>query len=199
MEARGRDSDQHIAGGDAAAVDQALARHGTDDEARDVVLAVSVESGHFGGLAAEQRAAVLAARTRETLDDLHRDVGIQPAGREIVEEEQRLGALHEDVVDAVIDEIGADRVVDAAHEREAQLRADTVRARHEHGIVEAAIAKREQAAERSEIRQHAGGMRAARQPLDAANDFVARFDINAGVFIVHSDLPPAGGSGKSET
>ena len=45
------------------------------------------------------------------LDDLLGDVRRQPAGRQIVEEEQRLGALHEDVVDAVIDEIGADRVV----------------------------------------------------------------------------------------
>ena len=36
----------------------ARARHDADDEAGDVVLAVRVEAGHLGGLAAEQRAAV---------------------------------------------------------------------------------------------------------------------------------------------
>ena len=118
-----------------------------DDEAGDVVLAVGVEAGHLRGLAAEQRAAVLAARRRQPFDDLHGDVGIEPAGGEIVEEEQRLGALDEDVVDAVIDEIDADGVVDAGHERDAQLRADAVGARHQHRVGDGRAAKPEQAAE----------------------------------------------------
>ena len=84
-----------------------------DDEAGDVVLAVGVEARHLRGLAADQRAAVLAAAARDAGDDLLGDVRRQPAGREVVEEEQRLGALHEDVVDAVVDEVGADRVVAA--------------------------------------------------------------------------------------
>ena len=46
-----------------------------DDEAGEVVLAVGVEAGHLGGLAAEQRAAVLAAAARDPGDDLLGDVG----------------------------------------------------------------------------------------------------------------------------
>ena len=109
--------------------------HDADDEPGDVVLAVGVEAGHLGGLAAEQRAAVLAAAVGEPLDDLHGDVGVEPAGGQVVEEEQRLRALHEDVVDAVVDEVDADRVVHAGHERDAQLGADAVGARDQHRIV----------------------------------------------------------------
>ena len=130
----GRQADQHVAGRDAAPVDQPVALDAADDEAGDVVFAVGVEAGHLRGLAAEQRAAVLAARAREALDDLDGDVGVEAAGREVVEEEERLRPLHEDVVDAVIDEIDADGVVDAAHERDPQLGADAVGARDEHRI-----------------------------------------------------------------
>ena len=113
----------------AAAVDQALAVDDADDEAGEVVLAVGVEARHLGGLAAEQRAAVLAAGRGHAADDRLGDVRRQPAGREVVEEEQRLGALHQDVVDAVVDEIDADRVVPVGQERDLQLGADAVGAR----------------------------------------------------------------------
>ena len=133
-----RQADQHIARHDASGHrSMRLAIDDADDEAGDVVFAVGVEAGHLRGLAADQRAAVLAAAARDAGDDLLGDVGRQPAGRQVVEEEQRPRALHEDVVDAVVDEIGADRVVPAGHERDLQLRADAVRARHEHRLAEA--------------------------------------------------------------
>ena len=94
-----------------AAVDQPLAIDDADDEAGEVVFAVGVEARHLGRLAAEQRAAVVAARRRHPADDRLRDLRRQPAGREVVEKEQRLGALHQDVVDAVVDEVDADGVV----------------------------------------------------------------------------------------
>src|SRR5436309_3523964 len=84
-----------VAGGDAAAVDDLRPLDGADDEAGDVVLAVGIEAGHLGGLAAEQRAAVLAAGARQSLDDAHGDVGIETAGRQVIEEEERLRPLHE--------------------------------------------------------------------------------------------------------
>ena len=46
-------------------------------------------------------------------DDRRALVGVELSRREIVEEEQRLGALHDEVVDAHGDEVDADRVVDA--------------------------------------------------------------------------------------
>ena len=89
----GWEADQHVAGLDAPPVDQLRAFDRTDDEPGDIVFAVGVEPGHFGGLPAEQRAAVLAARRRQAFDDLHGHVGIEPAGGEIVEEEQRHARL----------------------------------------------------------------------------------------------------------
>ena len=86
----GRQADEHVARRDRSAVDQPLARDGADDEAGDVVFAVGVEARHLRRLAAEERAAVLAARARQALDDLHGHVRLEPAGREVVEEEQRL-------------------------------------------------------------------------------------------------------------
>ena len=74
---------------------------------------------------------------------------------EIVEKEQRLGALHEDVVDAVVHEIDAHRVVPAGHERDLELRADAVGAGHQHRIAETARLEPEQPAERPDVRQHA--------------------------------------------
>ena len=61
--------------------------------------------------------------------------GRQSSGRQIVEKEQRPRPLHQDVVDAVIDEIHTDRVVDAGHERHLELGADAVGAGDEHGIL----------------------------------------------------------------
>ena len=78
------------------------------------------------------------------------------------------------------------RVVDAAHERDAQLGADAVGARDEHRIAQAARAEVEQAAERAELRQHAGRDGRVRQPLDAADDLVAGVDVDAGLLVVHS-------------
>ena len=141
-----------------------LAIDDADDEAGDVVFAVGIEARHLGGLAAEQRAAVLAARRAPPGDDLLGDLRRQPAGRQVVEKEQRLGALHEDVVDAVIHEVRADGVVSTGQERDLQLRADAVGARRPAPARESRRDRAEQAAERPDVRQHPGREGRPRQP-----------------------------------
>ncbi len=74
--------------------------------------------GMLGRLAADQRAAGLLAAGGDALDHVGRDVDVELAAGEVVEEEQRLGALHEDVVDAHRDEVDADGVVPAEREGE---------------------------------------------------------------------------------
>src|SRR5207237_4445411 len=81
--------------------------------------------------------------------------------------------------------ISADRIVTAGHERQLELRADAVGARHEHRFVEARGIKLEERAERSEIRQHARRKRRASERSDASNGFVARVDVYAGCLVVH--------------
>ena len=55
----------------------------------------------------------------------------------------------------------------------------------------------EQSAERSEIRQHARRERPAREAADPADDLVARFDVDAGLFVVHLSLPLAWGRARA--
>ena len=158
-----------------------------DDEAGDVVFAVGVEAGHLGGLAADERAAVLAARrARRRSTTCSATSGEQPAGREVVEEEQRLGALDEDVVDAVIDEIGADGVVAAGHERDLQLRADAVGARHEDRLRRYRSRSSRNRPPNDPMSDSTPGVNvAARERPDAPDRFVAGVDVDAGWTVVH--------------
>ena len=178
-------TDEDVPRGDGLAVDQLPPRNDADDESRNIVLAVGVEARHLGGLAAKQRATVSAARAREPLDNLHGDVRVQPAGGQIVEEEERVGALHEDVVDAVVHEVHADRRVHAGHERDPQLGPDAVGARDEHRIVPAGVTEPEEPAERPNLGQHPRCERAARERPNPANDLVAGVDVDAALLVIH--------------
>src|ERR671925_505649 len=120
------DADEHVAFADGFRAQQGRARTRADDETGDVVLAVDVEPGHLRGLAAEQRRAVLAARERHARDDALEPVGVEAPGREVIEEEERFGAHHGDVVDAVIHEVLPDGVVRVEEIGEAQLCPDAV-------------------------------------------------------------------------
>ena len=85
--------------------------HRADGEAGEVVFAGRVHAGHLGGLAADQRAAGLFAARGDALDHVGGGVDVELAAGEVVEEEQRLGALHQDVVDAHRHQVDADGVV----------------------------------------------------------------------------------------
>ena len=70
VQSRRRQADQDVARLDRPAVDDLRPLDDADDEAGDVVFAVGVEPRHLRRLAADQRAAVLAARPRHAGDDL---------------------------------------------------------------------------------------------------------------------------------
>ena len=70
-------------------------------------------------------------------DDLFDDVGVELAHGQIVEEEQRLGAQGQNVIDAVIDEVGANGGVDADGGGDFQFGADAIGARDQHGLAPA--------------------------------------------------------------
>ena len=101
-------------------------------------------------------------------DDRGTLVGIELAGGEIVEEEQRLGALHDEVVDAHGDEVDADRVVVAGLDGDLQLGADAVIGGDQHRIGEAGGLEVEQAAEAADLAIGARPARRAHQRLDAS-------------------------------
>ena len=122
-------------------------------------------------------------------------------GGEIVEEEQRLGALGDDVVDVHRNEVDADRVEDAGLDRDLELGADPVGGADQDGIVEAGPGQVEQTAEAADL---GVGARAARGPHDRfqrLDEVVAGVDVDARVGIAqrralprtstaHGFLPP---------
>ena len=83
--------------------------------------------------------------------------GESRAGRQVVEEEQRLGALHQDVVDAVVHQVDADGVVPARQEGHLQLGADAVGAGHQNRLTKTAGFELEQPTERADVGQDARG------------------------------------------
>src|SRR5690606_28228772 len=126
---------------------------------------------HLGGLAADQRAAGAFATRGDAADHGRGGVDIELAGREIVEEEQRFGGLHEDVVDAHADQVDADRVVAAELLGEPELGADAVGAGYEHGFAPART-EVEQPAEAAESGHDLGPERAFDVRLDALDQRV---------------------------
>ena len=102
------------AGQDALAVDRA------DDRSGHVELPRQVDPRHLGRLAADQRAARLAAGLGRAGDDRGGDLRAHGGGGEVIEEEQRPRALDQDVVDAVVDDVFAQRIHNARPGRPAR-------------------------------------------------------------------------------
>ena len=111
MHAGRSEPDHGVARCDVLSRQQLVTGHSADREAGKVIVAGLIDAGHLSRLAADQRAARLPARCRDALDHRRADLGIELAAGKIVEEEQRFGALHDEVVDRHGDEIDADRVV----------------------------------------------------------------------------------------
>jgi len=174
--------EQLVARHDRAAVDDALLLHHADTEAREVVFALGVHAGHLRGLAADQGAARLLAALRDALDHAGGDPGVELAAGEVVEEEQRLRALHQHVVRAHRHQVDADAVVPVQLEGELQLGADAVGARDEHRVL---VLRRQlaQRAESADAGEHLGPQRAPRERLDRLDQGVARVDVDARVAV----------------
>ncbi len=138
-----------------AAVQHAVALDDADDATREVVVARAVDAGHLGRLAADERAAVRLARRHEPADDLLGDVGREAAGAEVVEEEERARATDCDVIDAVVDEVLAHRVVTSDADGHLQLRPDPVDGGDEHRGAVGGSVEGEEPAEGANVGEHA--------------------------------------------
>jgi len=128
---------------------------------------VAVEPGGFGGFATEEGAAVGFAGVDEAADELLDDVGIEEAGGEVVEEEEGRGALHGDVVDAVIDEVGADAGVEAELDGELEFASDAVGGGDEDGVGVTDGVECEEAGEAADFAEDLLVEGAAREAFDA--------------------------------
>ena len=182
MRARRGDAQQHVAFADLGAVEQLRFFHRADGEAGQVVFAGAVHVGHFRGFAADQGAAGEFAAFGDAGDDGDGGVDVELAGGEIVQEEQRLGALHQHVVHAHADQVDADGVVAAQLLGQLELGAHAVGARDQHRLAVLA-GQVEQRAEAAQAAHHFRPEGALDQRLDALDEFIAGVDINTRVAV----------------
>ena len=197
VHAGGGQREDNVARFDVLARQQRLALDRAHGEAREIVVARRIDPRHLGGLAADQRRAGLLAAFGDAADHRLRHARLELAGGEIVEEEQRLSALHDDVVDVHGDEIDADPVMDAGLDGELELGADAVGGGDEHGVLEAASLEVEQATEAADAAEQACALRLCGQRPDGLDQRVACVDIDARVAIGQSRLVLGGGGHRT--
>ena len=164
-------------GQDVPALDRA------DGKSREIEIVLGVKARHLRRLAADQRAAGFAAGLGDAFDDDRRIVDVELSARVIVEEEQRLGALHDDVVHAHGDEILAERLKAARLDGDPELGADAVRRGDQHGIVKAGSLEIEEAAEAAQRRVRARPAGRLGKGCDSVDQRLAAIDIDARVLV----------------
>jgi hypothetical protein len=156
MDARRGQPENDVTGRDPVPGQRLAALDRADAEAGEVVIALRIHARHLGRLAADQRAARLAAAHGDRGDHPLGDLRIEPPAGEIIEEEERLGALDDQVVGAHRDEVDADTVVPAALDGELELGADAVIGGDQQGVAVARRLEVEEAAEAAQRRVRAG-------------------------------------------
>ena len=134
MGSRGRQSQNDVTGARCGSIDDGVLFHDPDAETRQIVVLAVIHARHLGRFAAHQCAAGLHAPLDDAGDQAFAHAHIELARRKVVEKKQRLGALDDHVVDAHGHQIDAHRSVAVGVDREAQLGADSVGSRHEHGL-----------------------------------------------------------------
>jgi hypothetical protein len=174
-EADDRVAGLHVCGKDSCPFDHA------DGEADEVELAGLHHAAVLGHLAAEQRTTRSAATIGDAGDDLVDRLRDELADGDVVEEEQRLGAVGGDVVDGHRDAVDPDRVVPAGELGDDRLRANAVGGRDEHRVVESVVREREQPAEAADVADDLGPERGADALLDELDGLLAGCGVDAGV------------------
>ncbi len=181
MDARRGEAEQHIAGRYVAARQDAVALDRAHCEPGEVVVAAGIDAGHFGGLAADEGGARLAATIGDPGDHRGGDRRVELAGGEIVEEEQGLGALDDEVVHAHRDEVDSDRIVPPGLDGELHLGADAVGRGNEHRVLEARGLQVEEAGEPADQGFRARSPRTPDDRRDQVDEAVAGVDVHSGV------------------
>lgn len=139
-----------------------------------------VHARHLCGLSTDQRTPSLQTTLGDTLDDIGGDRHIELGARKVVEEVERLGTLHNQVVDAHGNEIDTDGIVLAAVQRDTKLGSDTIRARYQDGITEPGTLEIERAAESTDFTVRSGTTGGLDDGFDGVDKGVAVVDRDTG-------------------
>jgi hypothetical protein len=185
MDARRGEPDQPVARGDIGPWQHGVPLDGPDGEAGEVEIPAGVEAWHLGGLAADERRAGHAAALGDAGDDPSPGGGVELSRREIIEEEEGLGTLHDEIVDAHRDEVDADRVEDTRVDGDLEFRPDAVGRSDQNRVGVAGLGEIEEAAEAAELGIGARPARRLDQRLDRLDQCGAGVDVDAGLGVGH--------------
>ena len=186
MHAGGRQAQDHIARADVCGVEHL----GTVDDAHGksgkVVVGRSHDARVLGHLTAHERAARELAAVGHTLDDLCHVLGLDVTDGDVVQEEQRLGARSQNVVDAHSDQVLAHRLVTVHDLGEHELGAHAVGTANQDRVFH--ILKRgsrEQATEAADAADNLGAIGVLDHLLNRVDGAAALSGIDAGILIRH--------------
>ena len=174
-----RQRNQCIARADARTVEYARAVDHADDASNQIVILTAVKSGHLRCFAAEQSASGPAAGAGQPGYDGSENIRVKFPRAEIIEKEKRTRAHDRDVVDAMIDQILANRVMPPGKDSDVQLGADAIHAGDEHGIFHAGKGRAEESAEGADTAENARTVGAAHQRGQSVFQRVAETDVHA--------------------
>jgi len=108
MQTRRRQRQQGVAGFYGFTRQKLFLLHHSDNKSRQIIFARRIKARHFRGFSANQSATRLAAGTAHSVHNLLHDICVQFSHRQIIQEKQRLRALHQNVVHAMIHQVAAD-------------------------------------------------------------------------------------------
>ena len=185
MQAVRRQANQHVPGAYPCSRDQVGPGGNAHHETSQVVIRLLVEPWQLGGLTTDQRHPVGQAGTGHAGHQVRRLASVQASDAEVVQEEERIGALHRDVVDAMVDEVLADGVVPAESDRDLELGAHAIGRGDQHGIGPALGVKPEEAAESADAAQHLRRRGLRRRLADQLHRAARLVEVDAG-FAVRS-------------
>ena len=180
------ETDQHVVALDVLTGDEPISLDHTHREADEIELPRVHRAGVLGHLAADERAPGLPAPEGHPFDELLDVVGIELPHRDVVEEEQRFGALTDDVVHAHRDQVHADRVEATGGLGDEGLGADPVGAADQHGVGVAVLGEREQPAEPADVADDLGAEGGAHLRLDPLDRGLAGRDADPCVLVARA-------------
>jgi hypothetical protein len=152
-----------------------------DGEADQIELAGLHHTGVLGHLPAQQGGTDLAAPLGHPGHQIGHLGRVHRPGRDVVEEEQRLGALAHEVVHAHGDQIDADGAEPSQGPGDQRLGAHAVRGRHQHRVAISAGVQGEQTAEAPKPADHLGTQGGGHQRPDPIDGPLAGLDVHAGI------------------
>ena len=185
MQSGGWKGEECVAGLYGFSGEKFFALYHADDESRQIIFPRRIEPRHFRGFSPNQRASGFPAGEAHTFDKLLDDRRIEFPHGQIVEKEKRRCALNENVVDAMIDEVPADRGMHAHGDGDFKFGADAIGARNKNRLFPLCDVESKKSAEAANTAEDPRGESAIGMVPDALFNFISDGDVHSGIGIFH--------------